>query len=584
MKDFKKVIKYLLPFYRKYKVSVVISFVFYGISVILSGIITPLIYKDIINIITSGGLKEKIVSIFVILIFVRTIGFIIHRLGDYFVLNFQTRGIKDIYDFSFKKVNRHSYDFFANNFSGSLVAKIRRFTKSFESIFDSILFSFYLTSIYLIGMFIVLMKENTILGIVFLLWSILFLYITFRMNKKKIPINLASSQEDSKVSGRISDVISNILNLKIFSTFKLENNEFNIITSRDYMARRKQWNFDNLVWRVTGGLLLLFELLGMGITIYLWFNGILSTGTVVLVQIYITGLSSHLWNLGRNIIRFTTSVSESVEFIQILEKDISVIDKKDVEKSSIKNGEIMFEDVSFTYPEGDHIFEKFYLHIPAGQSVGIVGKSGSGKTTITKLLLRFYDVDSGVIQIDKQDITSIKQEELRYSIAYIPQDTILFHRSIYENISYGNLNASKEDVLSAAKDAHVDEFVQNFNDKYDTEVGERGVKLSGGQRQRIGIARAMLRKNSPILMLDEATSSLDSMSEQYIQESFKKLSKNRTTIVIAHRLSTIQDMNRIIVMDKGKIVEDGSHHDLIIKNGLYAELWNSQVNDIIMDD
>lgn len=581
MKDFKKVITYLLPFYKKYKVSVIASFVLYGISIILSGILTPIIYKDIINVITDGNIKEKIISVFLVLIFVKTIGFITHRLGDFFIVNFQTRGIKDIYDFSFKKVNNHSYDFFANNFSGSLVAKIRRFIKSFEMIFDSILFSFYLTSIYLIGMFIVLIRENWILGTVFFVWSVVFLLITFRLNKNKIPINLAGSVEDSKVSGRISDVISNIMNLKVFSTYKSEVKEFESVTSKDYSARRRQWDFDNLVWRVTGGLLLLFELLGMGIAIYLWYRGLLSTGTVVLVQIYIAGLSSHLWNLGRNIIRFTTSVSESVEFVQILDKVISVKDKdkNTLEDVDMKNGAVSFDNVSFTYPGGDHVFENFNLHIQAGQSVGVVGKSGSGKTTITKLLLRFYDVDSGEIRIDGQEIKSVSQDGLRHSFAYIPQETILFHRSIYKNISYGDIDATREEILKAAKDAHVDEFVQNLESKYETEVGERGVKLSGGQRQRIGIARAMLRKNSPILMLDEATSSLDSMSEKYIQESFKKLSKNRTTIVIAHRLSTIQDMDRIIVMEKGEIVEDGSHSELILKRGAYFELWNSQIGD-----
>ncbi len=581
MKDFKKVIKYLLPFYKKYKLSVILSFVLYGISIILSGILTPIVYKDIINIISSGNIKEKIISTFLILVLVKTFGFLTHRLGDFLIVDFQTKGIKDLYNFSFKNINKHSYNFFANNFSGGLVAKIRRFIKSFEAIFDSILFSFYLTFIYLIGMFVVLMRENWILGLVFLIWSIIFLFVTFKLNKKKIPINLAGSIEDSKVSGRISDVITNVLNIKIFSKYDYEVKKFNDVTSNDYFARRKQWNFDNFVWIITGGLLLLFELVGMGLALYLWFNDILSTGTVVLVQIYIAGLSSHLWNLGRNIIRFSTSVSESVEFVQILDREISVKDGNFLDVSKIEKGLISFENVSFTYPDGDHVFENFNFEVKAGQSVGIVGKSGSGKTTVTKLLLRFYDLDSGKITIDGQDISKISQEDLRLNIAYIPQDTSLFHRTIYENIAYGKIESTKDEVMSASKDAHVDEFVRNLDHKYETEVGERGIKLSGGQRQRIGIARAMLRKEAPILVLDEATSSLDSMSEQYIQDSFKKLSKNRTTIVIAHRLSTIQNLDRIIVMEKGRIIEDGSHEELISNNGLYSKLWESQMNDLI---
>ena len=245
------------------------------------------------------------------------------------------------------------------------------------------------------------------------------------------------------------------------------------------------------------------------------------------------------------------------------------------------DGNVSLENISFTYPKGEHVFENFSLIIPKGQSVGIVGKSGSGKTTITKLLLRFYDVDSGSITVDGQNITTVTQNDLRSSIAYIPQETILFHRTIYENIAYGNLEASREEVMAIAKVAHVDEFVDKLEDGYETKVGERGIKLSGGQRQRVGIARAMLKKSAPILVMDEATSSLDTVSEQYIQDSFEQLSRDRTTIVIAHRLSTIQKMDRIIVMEEGKIIEDGTHKALLAKNGYYAKLWDSQVDRMI---
>jgi ATP-binding cassette subfamily B protein len=288
--------------------------------------------------------------------------------------------------------------------------------------------------------------------------------------------------------------------------------------------------------------------------------------------------------LDKNLTSFVEVVSNTIDAIEIFDTKNKIKDLKNPEICSIEKGEIKLDKISFTYPKGEHVFEKFNLQIPAGQSIGIVGKSGSGKTTLTKLLLRFYDISDGEILIDNQDISKVKRNDLRLKMAYIPQETILFHRSIYENIAYGNLEASEEEVILASKAAYVDEFVQNLEQKYETEVGERGIKLSGGQRQRIGIARAMLRKNAPLLILDEATSSLDSMSEHYIQKSFKELSKDRTTIVIAHRLSTIQQLDRIIVMDKGKIVEDGSHDELIAKNGHYAELWNSQVNGFILEE
>ncbi len=580
MNDFKKVIEYFLPFFKKYKKSVFATFFFYGASVVFGGIFTPLVYREIIDVISTNPEYSILVQIFFKLIVVTVLGFVLHRIGDLLIAHFQAKGMKDIYNFSFEKITLHSARFFADNFAGSLVAKTKRFVKSFESIFDSIVFSFYRTSIYLLGMFIVLLLEHRSLGIIFFIWTFVFLMITIQVNKQKIPLNLNTSKQDSRVSGQLADVITNILNVKIFSSHHREVGYFSEITQEDYQARMKQWKFDNYIWRLTGGLLLVFELVGMGLALYLWSKNILTTGAVVLIQIYIAGLSGHLWNLGRNIIRFTTSVSESVEVVNVIEKNLDIIDPKNPEIINMQDGQVFLNTISFTYPNGDHVFENFSLEIPQGQSVGIVGKSGSGKTTITKLLLRFYDVDAGSITVDGQAIDRVTQDDLRSRISYIPQESILFHRSIYENIAYGNPDATQEEVMQAAKFAHADEFISQFENGYDTKVGERGVKLSGGQRQRIAIARAMLKKDAPILVMDEATSSLDSLSEKYIQESFEKLMKNRTTIVVAHRLSTIQKMDRIIVLEKGNIVEDGSHSELIEQGGYYAELWNSQTQEI----
>jgi ABC-type multidrug transport system fused ATPase/permease subunit len=263
------------------------------------------------------------------------------------------------------------------------------------------------------------------------------------------------------------------------------------------------------------------------------------------------------------------------EMVDIFKQVPDVLDIPNPEKSKIKEGSIEIKNMSFTYPNGTSVFSNFLLKVHSGEKVGLVGYSGSGKSTITKLLMRFVDISSGEILIDGQNIVKIRQDDLRNNISYISQEPILFHRSIKDNIAYSWPEASEEQIFASAKSAHADEFISNLKYGYDTLVGERGVKLSGGERQRVAIARAML-KPTPILILDEATSSLDSISESYIQEAFGELMKGKTTIVIAHRLSTIQKMDRIIVLDNGKIVEEGTHKELLERNGMYADLWNHQ--------
>jgi ABC-type multidrug transport system fused ATPase/permease subunit len=256
------------------------------------------------------------------------------------------------------------------------------------------------------------------------------------------------------------------------------------------------------------------------------------------------------------------------------------MDPKNPEKPRIKEGHILFKDVSFEYNNGQKLLKNFNLEIKPGESIGIVGHSGAGKTTITKLLLRFSDISKGTITIDGQDIKNITQDDLRNTIAYVPQEPILFHRSIKENIAYGKSNATEKEIIEVAQKAHAHEFIEKLKEGYDTRVGERGIKLSGGERQRIAITRAMI-KSAPIIMLDEATSSLDSVSESYIHDAFKELMKGKTTLVIAHRLSTIQEMNRIIVLDKGEIAEQGNHKELLEKKGIYADLWEHQTGGFL---
>jgi ATP-binding cassette subfamily B protein len=301
-----------------------------------------------------------------------------------------------------------------------------------------------------------------------------------------------------------------------------------------------------------------------------------------LILSYTSSIVDQLFAFGNNSLRnYSRAFGDAVDMVDIVQEVPKILDPAKPEKVHMERGQVDFNRVTFTHDGADDaLFDNFSIRIKPGEKVGLVGHSGSGKTTFTRLLLRFSDIQGGQILIDDQDITAVTQDALRSRIAYVPQEPLLFHRTIRENIAYGQDKVDARAVIAASKMAHADEFVANLPKGYDTLVGERGVKLSGGQRQRIAIARAML-KNAPILLLDEATSALDSESEVLIQDALWKLMEGRTAIVIAHRLSTIQRMDRIVVMDNGKIVEQGSHKELIAKDGAYAKLWAHQSGGFI---
>ncbi|NTW15518.1 MAG: ABC transporter ATP-binding protein [Candidatus Moranbacteria bacterium] len=322
----------------------------------------------------------------------------------------------------------------------------------------------------------------------------------------------------------------------------------------------------------------------MAASVWLWSRGTITVGTVILMQAYLMGVFSIANQFNRSVSEILRSLARASEMVEIFELPQDLTDPERPEECRISKGRIAFRDVSFRYPGGDTVFEKFSFSVRAGEKVGLVGPSGGGKSTVTKLLLRFVDPQEGAIEIDGQDICRIRQDDLRSRIAYVPQDPLLFHRSLRENIGYGRVGASEEEILSASRRAHADEFVARLPEGYDTLVGERGVKLSGGQRQRVAIARAIL-KDAPILVLDEATSALDSESEHAIQEALAELMTGKTAIVIAHRLSTIRRMDRIVVLGAdGQIEEEGTHDELLFRNGHYASLWERQTGGFIDGD
>jgi ATP-binding cassette subfamily B protein len=323
------------------------------------------------------------------------------------------------------------------------------------------------------------------------------------------------------------------------------------------------------------------QIIAVSFCAYLIFNNQMDIAMAIFSLTYLQRIASQLFTLGEMLNGYDQVFLDAAPMSEMLAKEIDVTDRKNAKTISALSPTIEFKDTSYSYKDGkDHVIDNVNLSIPAGQKVGIVGHSGAGKTTITHLLLRFADVTNGSISVDGHDIRDITQNSLREHIAYVPQEPMLFHRSLRENIAYGKLNATDEEIRWAAKQANAIDFIKDLPNGLDTEVGERGVKLSGGQRQRIAIARAIL-KDAPILVLDEATSALDSESEKLIQDALSKLMEGRTSIVIAHRLSTIAKLDRIIVLDSGKIAEDGTHAELLKQKGIYANLWAHQSNGLI---
>ncbi|MFZ2187892.1 MAG: ABC transporter ATP-binding protein [Candidatus Moraniibacteriota bacterium] len=580
----RRIFKYYWPHIKKYRIIIGIYFFLYGVAVILSDIVTPIVYKGLIDVISRGAtapLASANTLYWVYILGAVVIGYsILYRLGDFFLMFSQSHLLKDIADAAFINFHAHSYRFFTENFSGSLVAKSKRFVNAFMTLQDESVFMLWFGALKLVGIFSVLVVTVPLLGASFILWCILYIVCIYFFIKKKMPLDLARAAEDSHVTAVLSDVLSNIVNIKAFAAKRREITHFQAATTKEERARRRAWNFQNMQFLVQSIFLGVLEVVGMYFVVRLWLRGEVSAGTVVLVQVYMTSIFGQLFGLGRSFAKIIQALTDADEMVDILDTDPDIPDPVHSESCRIGRGAVQFERVDFAYGGGAAVFQNFSLSIKPGEKIGIVGHSGAGKTTIVKLLLRFVDVGGGAIRIDGQDIRHITQDDLRSSIAYVPQEPGLFHRTLRENIAYGNPDATEEAVIAAAKQARAHEFIMRSPLKYETLVGERGVKLSGGERQRIAIARAIL-KNAPILVLDEATSSLDSESENLIREALDQLMQDKTTLVVAHRLSTVQKMDRIIVIEDGIIVEHGSHKELLLKQGHYHNFWQQQTDGFI---
>lgn len=478
----------------------------------------------------------------------------------------------------FSYLNQHSHHYFQNNFAGSLINKIVDMQGGVVEIL-TILDDVYAQILGLTIAIVTLLLIHPIFAFILVGWVIVFLAITFLFLKSIQNRSHVFAEARSSLVGRMVDSISNIVNIRLFAKHRYENSyvgdsiAYTIQQDRNMLAKiihMRIW------WDVS-----IIALLGIN----LWMLGKMYSQNLVTVgdfSFIITLSISILWNLwfiAGQFVSFSEQIGKCRQALSIMNTVHDIVDIKDA-KPLVTQGEIQFKDVSFHFGEGAKLFQNKNILIHPGEKIGLVGFSGSGKSTFVNLILRLFEVESGSITIDHQNINDVLQESLRENIALIPQDISLFHRTLMENIRYGCSNASDEDVIEASKKAHCHEFISQLNEGYQSMVGERGIKLSGGQRQRIAIARAIL-KNAPLLILDEATSALDSVTEKYIQDALHHLMHGKTTIVIAHRLSTLSEMDRILVFDNGKIIEDGSHEELIRLNGHYAKMWHMQAGGFL---
>jgi ATP-binding cassette subfamily B protein len=585
MKDFsKKTIKIFWRAAKKYQLAFW-TIVLTTALAALAHVIPPIFYRDFFNILSEGEPTNirtgLLVAILMKIMAVYLIGWLFWRISTFTTTYFQTKVMNDLYNTCFAYIHRHSISFFNNTFIGSLVKKVNRYAKAFMGVTDAFFFEFLQIGINLIFIFIILFINNRIIGLIIFGWVIVYLLVNLLFSFYKLKYDFKKSEVDSEITGYLADTIANHQNVKLFNGYQRERNGFGQVVDRWRRLQLFSWNLTNIFEAVQGILAIGLEIGIFYFAVKLWQRGQFSLGDFVLIQAYVLTIFMRLWNFGRVIRHYFEHMADANEMTEILETPHEIQDVKNAIELKVKQGEIEFKKVNFSYHKTRRIFFNLNLLIEPGERVALVGPSGAGKSTLINLLLRNYDLGGGKIYIDKQKISSVRQNSLHRQISLVPQDPILFHRSLMENIRYGNPSATDEQVMRAAKLAKCHDFISQLSEGYETYVGERGVKLSGGERQRVAIARAIL-KNAPIIVLDEATSSLDSESEELIQEALRKLMESKTVIVIAHRLSTIMKMDRIIVLENGKIVEEGSHESLLKKkSGLYRRLWTKQAGGFI---
>ena len=572
---------------KKYPGLIVGGFLAVPLTTLLNNFLPPLIAADIINRLSQGDFTRGDVlgsfgpSLFAY-IGLLSIGVFGWRLVDVFIWRLEARVLRDMAQTIYKHLLNLSADFHANSFSGSLVSQTNKLLGSYVRIADTTTYGALPLLWGIVFTSVILYSRAPAFVLTFDIIAIVYICVATLVTKSTREATATHSAKESQQTGVLADSITNVLAIKSYANQKYESKRFSGYTRNTEHAHYEVMKRVAVQITTFAAFTRLVQIAAMvmGVVSIVKFNA--NIATVFLILSYSSTLSEQLFNFTNNSLRnYNRSFGDASEMTAILQLKADINDPIDPQAPTPAKGSLIFENVTFTHNGSKKaLFKGFNLDLKPGEKVGLVGHSGSGKTTLTRLLLRFSDVNAGRVLVDGQDIRDITQDDLHHKITYVPQEPMLFHRSLAENIGYGNRDASPEEIERVGKLASAHEFVKDLPEGYRTLVGERGIKLSGGQRQRIAIARAMI-KDAPLVVLDEATSALDSESEKLIQASLWKLMENKTALVIAHRLSTIQKMDRIIVLDNGKIIEQGSHQELLKAKGKYAELWAHQSGGFI---
>jgi ATP-binding cassette subfamily B protein len=588
MSTSKKTLQLYWQHAKKYKKNITIIYPLMVVAQLLEEVAEPLLVSVIFSKLAAGNIEAlKQLNLAVIFLGIAAIEIVSLLLWNVIIRMFwrvQDVIMKDLSMTVFDHLGTMSARFFANRFAGSLVNQSNKFVGSFERLTDALSWNVFKLLVSLVYTTVVLLPRAPIIAIAILILCAIYTPLVWFFRKKQVPYNKRWAAAETKRTGQLADSISNIIAVKSFANETLEHNRMlkraTDVHKQSIATMKHNMNQELLTGFVSRSINISVIILSVALAV----NGTVDASTIYLALTFTTGILRRLWDLSNSFRQFTRVFGDANDMTEILQIKPEVSDNNDAVQFEALRGDIVLDKVNFTH-DGSQVvlFEDLSLHIKQGEKIGLVGKSGSGKTTFVNLLLRFMDLQSGSIRIDGVDIDKAKQGDVRRSITFVPQEPLLFHRSLAENIAYGDPDATIETIVAAAKMANAHDFIVKLPEGYNTLVGERGVKLSGGQRQRVAIARAII-KNAPILVLDEATSALDSESEALIQDALWKLIDKKTAIVIAHRLSTIQKMDRILVMDKGEIVEQGSHRQLLKnKNGTYSKLWLHQSGGFLED-
>ena len=512
------------------------------------------------------------------LILVNLVGQAASKVQDYTLWKLEIAVNYDLATEAFDALCNQSMSFHTNRFGGTLVSQTTKYMNAYNQLIEVVTWPVLPITEAIVFICLLLGPRVPLYTVILMIMLAIYMTVSYRMYRRILNLNEAAAGAQNQLSGELSDSVANILAVKTYGREDYERSLFDE-ANRNVVARDSKRMMASLMRGIVTACIALVIMSIVAVFISggnAWFG--ITPGTLVMMFTYTYNVTNQFNFINAGLQRLNRAFGDASGMTEILDEPRLVDDVEGAADLRVSEGQIDFEDIGFSYEDGGvqtRVFEDFDLHIPAGQRVGLVGMSGAGKTTLTKLLLRLSDIQEGHIFVDGQDIAQCTQQSLRRQIAYVPQESILFHRTIAENISYGKPGATMEEIREAARLANALEFIEKLPQGFETVTGERGVKLSGGQRQRVVIARAMLA-DCPILVLDEATSALDSESERLVQEALSRLMAGRTSIVIAHRLSTVASLDRIVVLSDGRIAEDGPHADLIAQGGEYALLWGRQ--------